>query len=136
MGRWVLEGRLQGRIADQQGRLGLLAERDVLSLGEEHLRQHDRSGALGGDRNRAHVLQRRTGDKLDRVDRALGADAQARQDPQPVRVARVLDRGDRREIALAREQSSVEVGRHTDELLDLGVEPIEDRGHVHVADAP
>ena len=131
----ILESRLQRRIADQQGRLSLFAERHVLGFGQEHLRQHDRGSALRGDGDRAYVLQRRPGDELDRVDRPLGADAEPRQNSQPVGVACVLDRRDRCQVALARKQRAVQVRRDADELLDLGVEPIEDRCHVHVADS-
>ena len=131
----VLEGRLQGRVADQQRRLGFLAQRDVLRLGQEHLRQYHRGGALGGDGDRPHVLERCPRDELDRVDRALGAHAEAWQDPQPLGVAGVLDRRDRRQVAFACEQRAVQLGRDADELFDLGIEPVEDRRHVHVADA-
>ena len=75
-------------------------------------------------------------DELDRVDRALGRDAQPRQEAQPVGVPRVFDRGDRRQVELAGEQARVQLGRHALNLLDLSLEPVEDRRHVHVRDAP
>ena len=131
----VLERRLQSRVADQERRLGILAQRHVLGFGQEHLRQHHRGGALGGDGDRPHVLERCPRDELDRVDRALGAHAQAWQDPQPLGVARVLDRRDRRQVAFPCEEGAIQFRRHADKLLDLGVEPVEDRRHVHVADA-
>ena len=49
---------------------------------QQHLRQHDRGRALGRDRDRADLLERHPRDELDRVDRALGGDAQPRQEPQ------------------------------------------------------
>ena len=101
MRRRVLERALQRGVADQQRRVGLLAERNVLGLGQQHLRQHDRGRALGRHGDRPHLLERLARDELDRVDRALGRDAEPRQDPQPLGVARVLDRGDRREVELA-----------------------------------
>ncbi len=134
--RRVLERRLQRCVADQQRRVGVRAERDVLCLGEEHLRQNDRRGRLGRDRDGADPVERRRGDELDRVDRALGGDAEPRQQEQRVGVARVLDRGDRRGVDLAREQPPVEVGRDADDLLVLDLDPVEDRRHVGVGDAP
>ena len=50
-------------------------------------------------------------------------------------VARVLDRRDRRDVDLAVEERLVQLGRHAGDLLDVGVQPEEDRRHVHVADA-
>ena len=84
---------------------------------------------------RAHLLEGLSRDELDRVDGALGGDAEARQQAQAVGVARVLDRGDRRQVELAGEQARVEVGRHALHLVDLGLEPVEDRRHVHIGDA-
>ena len=135
MRRRVLERALQRRVADQQLRVGLLAERDVLGLGQQHLRQHDRRRALRRDRDRPHLLERLLRDELDRVDRALRADAEPRQDPQPVGVPRPLDRRDRREVELAGDEPPVELGRDAGDLLDLVLEPVEDRRHVHVRDA-
>ena len=79
-------------------------------LGKEHLRQDDRGRALGRDRDRPDVLERRARDELDRVDRPLRGDAQARQEAKPVGVPRVLDRRDRRDVdspASSRRLSSV-----------------------------
>ena len=135
MRRRVLEGALQRGVADQQRRVGLLAERHVVGLGEQHLRQHDRGRALRRDRHAAHLLERLARDELDRVDGALGGDAEPRQQAQAVGVARVLDRGDRREVELAVQQPRVQLGRHALHLLHLGLEPVEDRRHVHVGDA-
>ena len=127
--------RSQRRVADQQLRVGLLAERHVLRVRQQHLRQHDRGRALGRDRDGADPLERHRRDELDRVDRALGRDAEPRQEPQPVGVPRPLDRRDRRHVDLAGEQRPRELGRDAGDLLDLGVEPVEDRRHVHVRDA-
>ena len=70
-------------------------------VGQQHLRQHDRGRRLGRDRDGADAVERRRRDELDRVDRALGRDAEPRQQPQDVGVARVLDRRDRRRVELA-----------------------------------
>jgi hypothetical protein len=51
-------------------------------------------------------------------------------------VTGVLDRRDRRDVELPGDHLPVELGRHADHLLDVEVEPVEDRRHVHVADAP
>ena len=134
--RRVLERALEGRVADQELRVGLLAERDVLGLGEEHLRQDDGGRALRRDGDGTDALERRLRDQLDRLDGALRGDAQAREDPQPLGVARVLDRRDRREVALTGEERVVQVRRHAADLLERRVDPVEDRRHVHVGDAP
>ena len=47
----------------------------------------------------------------------------------------VLDRRDRCQIELAGEQPRVQLGRHPLHLVHLGIEPVEDRRHVHVGDA-
>ena len=133
--RRVLERAPQRRVADQELRVGLLSERHVPRVREQHLREHDRGRALGRHRDRPDLREGRPRDELDRVDGALRRDAQARQDPQRRRVARVLDRRDRREVELAVEQQPVQLGRDALDLLDLGVQPVEDRRHVHVRDA-
>ena len=56
----------------------------------------------GGDGDRADLSERHPGDELDRVDRALGGDAEPRQQPERARVARVLDRRDRCDVELDR----------------------------------
>src|SRR6266508_1258886 len=131
----ILERRLERGVADQQLGVRFLAERHVVGVGQQHLREHDRGGALGRDRDRPHLLERCPRDELDRVDRSLGRDAEPRQDPQPRGVARVLDRRDRREVDLAVDQPPVQIGGDADDLVDLGVEPEEDGRHVHVRDA-
>ena len=78
----ILERGLQRRVADQELRVGLLAERHVLGLRQQHLRQHDRGRGLGRDRDRAHLLERLARDELDRVHRPFRAHAQTRQQPQ------------------------------------------------------
>jgi hypothetical protein len=133
--RRVLERRLERRVADQQRRVRLLAERHVPRLREQHLGQDDGRGRLGRDGDRLDTLERHARDELDRVDGALGADAQPRQDPQLRRVARVLDRRDRREVELAGEEAAVQLRRHARDLLGLRLEAVEDRRHVDVADA-
>ena len=44
--------------------------------------------------------------------------------------------GDRRDVELAVEQHPLELGRDAGDLLDVGLEPVEDRRHVHVRDTP
>src|SRR5438874_3409308 len=133
--RRVLERRLERGVADEERRVRLFAERDMLRLREQHPRQGDRGGRLRGDRDDAHLLERLARDELDRIDRAFRRDAQPRQQPQLVRVARVLDRRDRRSVELAVEQHLVQLRRHALHLVDLGVDAVEDRRHVHVRDA-
>ncbi len=133
--RRILERGLQRRIADQQLRLRLLAERDMRRLGQQHLRQHDRRRGLRRDGDGTHVFERRLRHELDRVDRALRRHAKARQDAQPLGVPRVLDRRDRRDVELTGDDLRVQRGRNALHLLDLRVEPEEDRRHVHVRDA-
>ena len=135
VGRRILEGALQRGVADQQLRIRLLVERADLGRREQHLRQHDRGGALGRDRHRADAAERHPGHELDRVDRALGRDAEPRQQPERVGVARVLDRRDRGDVELSVEQEPVELGRNARDLLDVVLEPVEDRRHVDVGDA-
>ena len=91
-------------------------------------------GALRGDGNGVDVLQRRPRDELDGVNGAFGGDAEPRQDPKPAGVARVLDRRDGREVDLAREQARIQLGGNAVHFLDVGLEPVKDRRHVHVGD--
>ena len=79
MRRRVLERALQRLVADQELRVGLLLERDVLDVRQQHLREHDRGRALGRHRH-ARIAGTGPRHELDRVDRALGGDAHARQD--------------------------------------------------------
>ncbi len=57
--RRVLEGAAKRRVADQELRVGLLAERNEHRVGQEHLGENDRGRALGRDGNGVDVLQRR-----------------------------------------------------------------------------
>ena len=52
-----------------------------------------------------------------------------------VRAPRVGDRRDWSEIDLSGEQALVELGRDAGHLLDVGLQPEEERGHVDVRDA-
>jgi hypothetical protein len=88
----ILEGALQRSVADQELGVRFLAERKVLGLRDQHLGQDDGRGALGRDRDAAHLLKWAPGDELDRVDRALRADAEPREQPESLGVPRPLDR--------------------------------------------
>ena len=123
------------RVADQQLRVRLLPERDVLGLRQQHLRQHHRRRGLRRDRDDAYLLERLLRHELDRLDRALGGDAQAREQPQLVRVARILDRRDRRRVELAGDEHLVQLGRDAEHLFHLGLDAVEDGRHVDVRDA-
>ena len=83
----------------------------MLRMRKENLREHDGGRALRRHRDRADLRERRAGDELDRVDRALGGDAHARKNPQRRGVAGVLDRGDRGQVELPVEQQAVQLGR-------------------------
>ena len=131
----VFERRTQRSVPDQQLRLGVLAERDMLGVREEHLCQDDRSRRLRGDRDRPHLLGRSLRDQLNGLDCALAGDTQARHEAKPICGSRVLDRRDRRDVELAGDELTVEIRRDPDDLLDLGFEPVEDRRHVDVPDA-
>jgi hypothetical protein len=123
------------RIADQQPRVGLLLEGADLGARQQDPGQHDGRGALGRDGNGANARERHARHELDRVDSTLGGDAQARQEPQRVGVARVLDGRDRRDVELPVEQHAIELRRHADDLLDLVREAVKDGRHVDVGDA-
>ena len=89
------------------------------------------SGVTATERD---ATERHPRDELDRVDGSLGRDAEARQQPQLIGVARVLDRGDRRHVDLARDEQPVELGRaRRRPPPPRACEPVEDRRHVHVA---
>ena len=135
MRRRVLEGRLERRVADQQLRVGVLAERDLLGLGQQHLGKHDGRRRLRRDRDDAHLLERLARHELDRIDRALTRHAETRQQAQLVGVACVLDRRDRRRIELAVDEHPVQLRRHALDFLHVHFDAVEDRRHVHVADA-
>ncbi len=134
--RRILEHALQRRIADEQRGVGVvrLRERNLLGVREEHAHEDGGCRALRSDGDRVDAVDGSARDQLDRVDRALGRDAESRQDAQPVRVAAVGDRRDRREVDLARDQLFVEVGRDAADLVDVGVQLEEDGRHVHVGD--
>ena len=138
MRRRILERRPQRRVADQELRVRLvgLVERHMHGVGKQHLRQYDGSGRFGCNRDRAHALERRSRDQLDRLDRSLARDAEPRQQAQAVGVPRVRDRRDRGDVEIAGHEPAVQLGRHADDLLHVELEPVEDRRHVHVADAP
>jgi hypothetical protein len=131
----VLERAPQSRVADQERRVRLDAERDDLRPRQQDAHEDDRGRALRRNGNRADLAERDPAHELDRVDGALGRDAQAWQDQQPVGVPRVLDRRDRRDVDLAREQHAVELRRDTAHLIDVRLDAVEDRRHVHVGDA-
>src|SRR2546430_1125902 len=104
--RRILERGLQRRIADQELRIGLLPERHVLGLRQQHLRQHDRGRGLRRDGDLPHLLERLAGHELERIHRTLRAHAQARQKPESIPIARILDGRDLREAGLAGEQAA------------------------------
>ena len=101
------------RVADQELRVGLLAERHVLA---------PRAAAPSSARPRwrdsgvtATVRTRSSGSRVTSWIESTAPserDAEPRQQPQPVGVARVLDRRDRRDVELAGEQPPVQLGRH------------------------
>ena len=130
----ILERALERRVADQQLRVRASSPSGtMLRLRQQHAREHDRGRALRRHGDRAHAAERQPRDELDRVDGALRRDAQPRQQAQPVRVARVLDRRDRRDVDLAVDQHPVQLRRDAGDLLDVVLEPVEDRRHVDVA---
>ena len=133
--RRVLEGAPEGRVADQELRVGVGVEREDLRLREQDVREDDGRRALGGHGDGADLAERGARHELDRVDGALRRDAEARQEAQPGRVPRVLDRRDRRDVDLAGEKHPVELGRDARHLLHLVGQPVEDRRHVDVRDA-
>ena len=133
--RRVLERGLERRVADQELCLRVLTQGNLLGVGEEHARQHDRGRGLGRDRDGADALERRLRDQLDRLDGSVTGDTEARQQPERVGVARVLDRRDRRNVELAGDELPVELCGDADDLVDFRLEPKEDRRHVDVADA-
>ena len=77
----ILERRLQGSVADQELRVGLLSKGNVVGIRQQHLRQHNRGRRLGRDRHRAHVLERLARHELDRIHRPFRAHAQPGQQP-------------------------------------------------------
>ena len=132
----VLEGALQRGVADQQPRVGLLAERDVPGLGQQHLASaRPRSRSRASRRRSAPAraaCARRAGSSRRRPRtrrRAAAAAAAGRRD------ARTRSRRSARGRARRRSSRAVQLGRHALHLVDLGVEPVEDRRHVHVRDA-
>jgi hypothetical protein len=107
----------------------------VLGVGQEHADEDGRGRALRRDGHAPYAVEGSAGDELDRIDGALRGDAEARQDAQPLGVAAVLDRGDRREVDLAREQARIQVGRNAGDLFHVGLQAEKERRHVHVRDA-
>ncbi len=135
MGRRILEGGLERGVADQELRVGLLAERHVRRRRGRSTFVSTTEVADSGVTATARIsLERQPRDELDRVDRALRGDAEPRQEQQRVGVTRVLDRGDRRGVDLARDQPPVELGRDAGDLLELRLDPEEDGRHVRVGD--
>ena len=61
MRRRILERGPQRGVSDEQLRFRLLAERHLLGLGQQHLRQRDGRRGLGRDRDGAHALERHRG---------------------------------------------------------------------------
>ncbi len=135
MGRRVLERAAERRVADEERRVRVQPERDDLGTREQDADEDDARRALRGDCDRANLPERKPRHELNRVDGALGGDAEAREDPQPFGVARVVDRRDGGEIDVALEKHSRELRGHALDLLHVGLEPVEDGRHVHVRDA-
>ena len=133
--RRILERALQRGVADQERRVRVHPQGQDLRLREQDADEDDRGRALRRHRDRSDLTEGQAGHELDRVDGALGGDAEPREDPQPVVVSRVLDGRDRCDVDLPVEQHPVELGGDADDLLDLGLETVEDGRHVHVADA-
>ena len=139
--RRVVEGGAQGGVADQQARVGGGALGPQLGLRQQDVRERDRGRGLRRAGQRAHLVERHGAHDLDRADRAVGADAERRQEHVAVGVAGVLDRRDVGDVDLARAQHRVERGGDAHDLLGvLGGEearerPLHGEG-VDEADAP
>ena len=102
--RRVLERAAERRVADEELRVGFCFERHVLGVGAAAPSSAPPRWRSRASPPRPHLLERQPGDELDRVDGALGGDAEPRQEAQAVGVPRVLDGRDRRHVELAGEQ--------------------------------
>ena len=136
MRRRVLERAPQRGVADQQLRVGLLLERDVLGVREQHLRRARR-------RSRSPASPRPSAPARAACRETSWIESTAPSDE-------TQSRGRMRSLSALRAYSideigarssspsssiAVQLGRHAGDLLDVGVEPVEDRRHVHVRDA-
>ena len=131
----ILERTPESCVADQELRVRRLVEGHVARVRKQDPSEHDRRRALGRDPDRPDLVDRLRRDELDRVDRAFGGDAQAREEAQAIRVAGPFDGRDRRNVDLAREELLRQLDRDALDFVHLGVQTVEDRRHVHVRDA-
>ena len=131
----ILERAPKSGVADQELRVRRLVERHVARVREQDASEHDRRRALGRDPDRPDLVDRLRRDELDRVDRAFGGDAQAREEAQAIRVACPLDGRDRRDVDLAGEELLRQLDGDALDFVHLGLQSVEDRRHVHVGDA-
>jgi hypothetical protein len=109
---------------------GLLQE-----LEEDHARERGGGAAPRVERDLLDLLEGLAQEELHALDRALGADADLRDDAQLGR-AEALDRGDERDVEVALAQLEREVGRLRSHQLDaaFAVESVHERARVHEID--
>ena len=135
--RRVLERALQRRVADQELRVGLLAERHVRRASGRSTCVRTTEVALSGrDRDRSRTCSSGFGDTSWIESTAPSEETQSRgrsRSRSALRAHSIDEIGaTSTSPASSLRLSSVGTPAH---LLDLGVEPVEDRRHVHVRDA-
>ena len=114
---------MQRRVADQQARVGIGALGADLRLRHQHADERDRGRRGARDGDAVDRRQRQLRDQLHRLDGAVAADAERRQQDVALGVVRVLDARDVGDVELARGEHAVELGRDGCHLAHLlGVE--------------
>ncbi len=120
MRRRIGEGRVQRRVADHAGARRPPRPRARISAwGTSTLHEHDRRRRVARHGDRAHRGQRQLRDELHRLDGAVRADAERRQQDVALGVGRVLDARDVGDVELPRREQAVELGRHGHHLAHL-----------------
>ena len=135
MGRRVLEGAAKRRVADQELRVRLLAERHEDGVGQQD-RVSTTEVALSGVTATESTCSSGARETSWIESTAPSEETQSRgrmRSRSALRAYSIEEIG--REVDLAGEEPRVQLGRDAGDLLDLDVEPVEDRRHVHVADA-